>query len=79
MANCFRILEGLKASMRLDDVIHRLLTMLQILVVASLIVQLPKTCAVGALGTILSGTAVLGILAAVNILEILLSPRYLPE
>ncbi len=37
------------------------------------------TCIVGGLGTILSGIAVLGILTAFSILQILLSLRYLPE
>ncbi|MGD0276727.1 MAG: low temperature requirement protein A [Syntrophales bacterium] len=37
------------------------------------------TCVVGGLGTILSGIAVLGILTALSILQILFSLRYLPE
>jgi low temperature requirement protein LtrA len=37
------------------------------------------TCAVGGLGAILSGITVLGILAALSILQILFSLRYLPE
>jgi len=37
------------------------------------------TCAVGGLGTILSGIAVLGILSGLSILQILFSLRYLPE
>jgi low temperature requirement protein LtrA len=37
------------------------------------------TCIVGGLGTILSGIAVLGILTAFSILQILASLRYLPE
>jgi len=37
------------------------------------------TCAVGGLGTILSGIVVLGILTAFSILQILLSIRHLPE
>ena len=37
------------------------------------------TCVVGGLGAILSGIAVLGILATLSILQILFSLRYLPE
>jgi low temperature requirement protein LtrA len=37
------------------------------------------TCIVGGLGTMLSGIAVLGILAALSILQIFFSLRYLPE
>ena len=37
------------------------------------------TCAVGGLGTMLSGIAMLGILTALSVLQILFSLRYLPD